>query len=236
MLLALYRNADRHIAISNALIVLLLLLSGIAWAQNPLEPHDTSSPRATLQSFLVITDTIGQSYNRYRESPSAATQKEVRQHMLRAISLLDLSGIPPAAHREVGGESVILLWEVIARLELPNLADVPGAPTETEADADITLPSRWRIPHTGIVIAQVMEGSRTGEYLFSPGTVENIREYYELIQSLPYQRPMPSKNLYYSMQHITGWMIPVMWVESLPDWSKLLVFDQALGSGLLSCC
>ncbi len=28
---------------------------------------------------------------------------------------------------------------------------------------------------------RVMEGPRTGEYLFSPGTVENIREYYELI-------------------------------------------------------
>jgi len=39
---------------------------------------------------------------------------------------------------------------------------------------------------------------------------------------------MPSKNLYHSLQHITGWMIPVIWVESLPDWSKVLVFDQVL--------
>ena len=228
MLLALYRNSDSHIAVSKVMIVLLLLFSNIAWAQNPLEPLDTSSPRATLQSFLAITDTIGQSYNRYRESPSASTQKETQQHMRRAISLLDLSAVPPAAHREVGGESVILLWEVIARMELPDLADVPGATTETEAGAEITLPSRWRIPHTGIAIAMVTEGLHTGEYLFSPGTVKNIREYYELTQSLPYQRPMPSKNLYYSMQRLTGWLIPVMWVESLPDWSRLLVLDQAL--------
>ena len=236
MLLALYRNTDRHIGISSALILLLLLFSGIAWAQNPLEPADTSSPYATLKSFLAITDAAGQSYNKYRESPGPVTYKETQQHMVKAASLLDLSDIPPAAHHEVASETVILLWEVIARLELNDLNEVPGAPKETEAETgteiytetEVTLPSRWRIPHTGIVIAQVTQGQRTGEYLFSPGTMERVRDYYELIQSLPYQRPMPSRNLYHSLQQITGWMIPVMWVESLPDWSKVLVFDQVL--------
>ena len=232
MLLALFRNANSHITISKTVIVLLVLCSNIAWAQNPLEPADTSSPYATLKSFLAITDAAGQSYNRYRESPGPDTLKETRQHMVKAASLLDLSDIPPAAHHEVASETVILLWEVIARQELNDLNEVPGAPKEIEtepaSETEVTLPSRWRIPHTGMVIAQVMEGERTGEYLFSPGTMERVRDYYELIQSLPYQRPMPSKNLYYSLQHITGWMIPVMWVESLPDWSKVLVFDQVL--------
>lgn len=212
--------------------LLLLLSSNIASAQNPLEPADTSSPYATLKSFLAITDAAGQSYNRYRESPGPDTFKETRQHMVKAATLLDLSDIPPAAHHEVASETVILLWEVIARQELNDLNEVPGAPKEAETEIDteteVTLPSRWRIPHTGMVIAQVLEGERTGEYLFSPGTMERVRDYYELIQSLPYQRPMPSKNLYYSLQHITGWMIPVMWVESLPDWSKVIVFDQVL--------
>ena len=252
MLLALYRNTDRHIGISSALILLLLLFSNIAWAQNPLEPADTSSPYATLKSFLAITDAAGQSYNKYRESPGPVTYKETQQHMVKAASLLDLSDIPPAAHHEVASETVILLWEVIARLELNDLNEVPGAPKETEAKTGteinigintgintgtntgtnsgtgVTLPSRWRIPHTGIVIALVTQGPRIGEYLFSPGTMERVRGYYELIQSLPYQRPMPSRNLYHSLQHITGWMIPVMWVESLPDWSKVLVFEQVL--------
>jgi len=245
MLLTLYRNTDRRIGISSVLILMLLLLfSSIAWAQNPLEPADTSSPYATLKSFLAITDATGQSYNKYRESPGPATYKKTRQDMVKAASLLDLSDIPPAAHHEVASETVILLWEVIARLELNDLSEVPGAPKETEAESGteintgtntgintgtgVTLPSRWRIPHTGIVIAQVKQGQRTGEYLFSPGTMQRVRDYYELIQSQPYQRPMPSKNLYYSLQHITGWMIPVKWVESLPDWSKVLVFDQVL--------
>jgi len=232
MLLTLYRYTGLHNAVNSSLILLLLLFSGIAWAQNPLEPADTSSPYATLKSFLAITDAAGQSYNRYRESPGPDTFKETRQHMVKAASLLDLSDIPPAAHHEVASETVILLWEVIARQELNDLNEVPGAPKEIETEpgteTEVTLPSRWRIPHTGIVIAQVMEGERTGEYLFSPGTMERVRDYYELIQSLPYQRPMPSKNLYHSLQHITGWMIPVMWIESLPDWSKVLVFDQVL--------
>ena len=232
MLLTLYRYTDLHNAVNSSLILLLLLFSSIVWAQNPLEPADTSSPYTTLKSFLAITDAAGQSYNRYRESPGPDTFKETRQHMVKAASLLDLSDIPPAAHHEVASETVILLWEVIARQELNDLNGVPGAPKEIETEpgteTEVTLPSRWRIPHTGMVIAQVMEGERTGEYLFSPGTMERVRDYYELIQSLPYQRPMPSKNLYHSLQHITGWLIPVMWVESLPDWSKVLVFDQVL--------
>ena len=175
MLLALFRNANSHITISKTVIVLLVLCSNIAWAQNPLEPADTSSPYATLKSFLAITDAAGQSYNRYRESPGPDTLKETRQHMVKAASLLDLSDIPPAAHHEVASETVILLWEVIARQELNDLNEVPGAPKEIEtepaSETEVTLPSRWRIPHTGMVIAQVMEGERTGEYLFSPGTM-----------------------------------------------------------------
>ena len=214
MLLTDYRNTNLPIAISSVLIAMLLLLfNNIVWAQNPLEPADTSSPWETLKSFLATTDATGQSYNKYRKSPDPVTYREVRQHMVKAVSLLDLSDIPPAAHHEVASETVILLWEVIARLELNDLNEVPGAPKETEAETgteiytetELTLPSRWRIPHTGIVIAQVTQGQRTGEYLFSPGTVEKVRDYYELIQSLPYQRPMPSKNLYHSMQQITGW-------------------------------
>ncbi|MCP3868823.1 MAG: hypothetical protein GY703_12140, partial [Gammaproteobacteria bacterium] len=220
------------IAIRSVSTLLFLLLSSIVWAQNPLEPADTSSPDATLKSFLAITDAAGQAYNKYRESPGPVTYKESQRHMVKAASLLDLSDIPPAAHHEVASETVILLWEVIARLELSDLNEVPGAPKETQAETgteiEVALPSRWRIPHTGIVIAQVTEGQRTGEYLFSSDTLERVRDHYELIQSLPYQRPMPSRNLYKSVQQITGWLIPVVWVETLPDWSKVIVFDQSL--------
>jgi MscS family membrane protein len=228
MLLTLYRNMNHPVTIRSVSALLLLLFSSFVSAQNPLEPADTSSPYATLQSFLAITDAAGQAYNKYRESPGPVTYKETRQYMDKAISLLDLSDIPPAANRETGSEAVILLWEVIARLELIDLSEVPGAPKEAETDIDMVLPLRWHIPHTGIVIEYVTEGPRTGEYLFSPGTVERVRDYYELVQSLPYQRVMPSRNLYQSIQQITGWMIPVIWVESLPDWSKVLVFNQSL--------
>ena len=73
MLLTLYRYTGLHNAVNSSLILLLLFFSGIAWAQNPLEPADTSSPYATLKSFLAITDAAGQSYNKYRESPGPDT-------------------------------------------------------------------------------------------------------------------------------------------------------------------
>lgn len=197
-------------------------------AGHPLESVDTSSPRATMNSFLIVTDEFGRVYNQYREAPSAAKQMEVRSEVVQLVRMLDLSDEAAATHLETAPELAILLWEVIARLELPAMDDIPGLPEEYSDTTDEVLPDYWRIPHTGIVIARVKEGPRTGEYLFSADTIARVRDYYNQVQDLQYLRPIPSKNLLLSIQQITGWMIPVKWVEALPGWSRSLVSDQVL--------
>ena len=49
-------RGDGHVRIRLPGLLLILFIAGIAGAGHPLEPLDTSSPRATLESFLVVTD------------------------------------------------------------------------------------------------------------------------------------------------------------------------------------
>ncbi len=204
---------------------LLLVLSTAAInAQHPLEPVDTSSPRATMESFIVLTDEASRRYSEYRNSPNLTTQKALEQAMAKGKRLLDLSQVPPATRLEVAADSFVLLWEVIARLELPALEEIPDAAANDEGEPV----TRWRIPHTEIIVAQVVEGERAGEYLFSPDTVKRARVFYEMIRELPYLRPVPTENLSRTHQLITGWMIPMAWTEALPEWTNTPLFGLVL--------
>ena len=40
-------------------LLVILLIAGTASAQSPLAPVDTSSPRATMESFLSMTEEVG---------------------------------------------------------------------------------------------------------------------------------------------------------------------------------
>ncbi len=114
--------------------LLLLLITGTAGAGHPLEPIDTSSPRATMESFLALTDEAAQRYLAFRDAPSPATQKALWRISEEATPLLYLSRVAPAARRKVADETFYLLWDVMARLELPDLAEMPGATAEGNGD------------------------------------------------------------------------------------------------------
>jgi len=216
--------------LTGRLVVALVffLIAGTASALHPLEPLDTSSSRATMASFLALTEETTRHYTEYRDSPSAAAQDALWQSGARASRLLELSQVPPAARQEVGFETFLLLWEVIARLELPDLTEIPDASAYREGDETAQRAARWRIPGTEIIIARVEEGPRAGEFLFSPDTVEQARRFYDRARDLPYQRPVPIENLSRTEQLLTGWMIPMVWVEALPDWANTPVLGQVL--------
>jgi hypothetical protein len=98
-----------------------------AGARHPLAPYETSSPRATLESYLELSDELGHRFVEYRDAPSRATQAAFKRTAIDTLRLLDLSKVPAAAREENRMEAVLLLWEVMLRLELPNLEVVPGA-------------------------------------------------------------------------------------------------------------
>jgi MscS family membrane protein len=210
------------------LLVLLLFIPLISVADTHpiLEPIDTNSPRATFESFLNLTEEMGRSYSAYRDTPSPATQQTLMQVAAKTTALFDLSQIPEASRQEAGIETFLQLWEVVARLDLPKLEDIPDISAYGKDGEKPKGLAQWVIPGTDITIARVGEGTGAGEFLFSAKTVERATNYYELVRSLPYKRPVPTKNLYLVAQTITGWMIPLTWTESLPDWANTPIAGQ----------
>lgn len=212
-------------------LIALLLLSVIAntsGAQSPLEPLDTSDPRATFKSFLTSLDEGGRLYNEYRNSPSRATYYAFIHVWARGLRLFDMSQVPPAAQHEVAADSWRLLGEVIARVELPELGEIPDAYELSEGEQERRPLKHWRLPGTEITIIRIEEGSRIGEYLFSSDTVQRARSFYEVARDLPYLRPVPGDNIIRASQLFTGWMIPLAWVEGLPGWANTPLYGQVL--------
>ena len=234
-----------------ALIGLLLSLSVLSgpaaeeeFFESPLQPPDTSSPRATLHSFR---DHVQEAYNvlmpayaSYRSEPSlfppeSARDAEARAKDLldRAVGTLNLSEIPPAHRNATGLQRALLLKEVLDRIPLPPSDALPDAAgTAQDATAAPTAQAgvdRWTVPYTEITIAKVAEGPRTGQYLFTPETVASVREYYREVRELPY-RVGASEGFYEFVTSSPGLLPPrwFEWVKGLPDWTKALIWGQAV--------
>ena len=172
-------------------LLLLLVIACTAGAGHPLEPINTSSPRATFESYQSVTEEAARLYTEYHDAPSPATQEAFLRIEDKAIRLLDLSQVPPAVRTEVGFATFLLLWEVIARMELPDIEEIPDA-TGDKVDEPLRV---WQLPGSEITIAEVKEGTQSGEYLFSPDTVKRAQDFHELARDLPYLRPVPIDNL-----------------------------------------
>ncbi len=200
----------------------------------PLEPPDTSSPRATLQSFVENMKAASEVFTTmmaiYRREPGLyfSPQAQVHQGRLqtflnRAARCLDLTEVSPTLSLRVSLESMLLLKEIIDRIDLPDPDSVPDAQAMAAANLD-----RWRIPHTEIVIAKVTRGDRTGEFLFSPATLQRLPEFYAKVQSRPY-RPGSWEGAYAYLSTIgVPEYVPWKLTDGLPLWTKAQVWEQAL--------
>lgn len=218
----------RNITSSIIIALAFALIAGTAGAAGPLKPPDNSSPRATFESFLTLTEEAASRYHAFRNAPSPATQEALWQVSQKAARLFDLSKVGPSARPKVADQTFYLLWDVIARLELPDLVEIPAVSVDEDNDGQAEQPMRWRIPDTEITIARISEGEHAGEFRFSPDTVKDARRFYEAVLELPYRRPMPVEDIYHLNQLLTGWMIPMAWVEALPGWANTLLHGQVV--------
>lgn len=199
-------------------------LPATAQVQHPLEPAVTSSPRETLTTFLQSSEAIWSLVrDAGTEQRSGAGLQELREHDIRTRRTLDLREVAPKARLETAHDVQVYLYEVLSRIQLPPMNEVPN-------DADILQnPSLevWTIPHTEIHIRRVTEGPRRGEFLFAPETVARAEEFHDRTQSLPYVRQPPIENLSSFLQVYGGWNIPLSTVDALPSSLRRVVWDQA---------
>ena len=184
----------RLVATLLALWVLQLwVIPADAGVESPLKPIDTSSPRATLQSFLEfmnksyaqgagMVDLYLASSKLYLSPEEVATIKNSLRYQESAHRALDLSELPPAMAVESSRSLAIQLKEVLDRIDLPPIESIPDAQAMAKSEF-----KRWTLPNSEIRIERVEKGPRTGEYLFTPEALNRIPEFYDRIKDLPYK-------------------------------------------------
>jgi MscS family membrane protein len=158
--------------------------TSIADERYPLEPPDTSIPRATMESFQNVMPDTKQVLVKSRKwgAFSKEARQEIKRLRSRALHCIDLSKVPERLVDHVGLEAVVLLAEILDRIELPPLGVIPVADSLEAGKV-----SRWTIPHTEITIVRIEKGSQQGDYLFSPETVDRLKAYYTKVKALPYR-------------------------------------------------
>jgi hypothetical protein len=123
---------------SAGLIALLFCVGNAVAAADihPLRPPDASSPRATLQSFIETTDdvyrratevleTYGRSDRLYPNAEEHHKMSAALQEALNLQQFFDLSAIAPVLRETVAGERILQLKEVLDRIDLPAMAEIP---------------------------------------------------------------------------------------------------------------
>ena len=194
-------------------------------AEHPLEPPITSSPRETLRTFLTSSEEM---WALVRDEGVGRRSQEGLQKVMeldkRIEGTLDLSEVAPEARNETAADATLYLYEVLTRIELPALEEIPGD-DEIESNPELDF---WTLPHTEIKFYRVAEGPHKGAFLFAPETVERSREFYERTKDLPYRREPPMKNVSSFLEVYGGWNIPILWVDALPSWMRNVAWGQAV--------
>ena len=189
----------------------------VEMVRHPLAGLNTESPKETLRTFIA---TMNQAY--VVSLDTGARSKKAMAFVERASQCLDLSEVPPTLKKSVRLESAFLLTDILNRIELPPLNDIPDKSSMKTRGL-----FRWTIPHSEITIARVSEGLHKGQFLFTPKTVSQLEDFYERVEHLPY-KPSVWEKPYASYIFAPGPLIPHQWIERLPQWSKKPFFGQTL--------
>lgn len=224
------RGTTRHLG-AESLVSLLACLAVLLWTAqplaqdallglhtDPLHPADTSSPRATLRSFDESITAAMRAWRDDRPLP------EMIGPGRRALETIDFSQLPERGRfaREI--ETALLLKEVLDRIKLPPKNQIPGAEEVKNKEDPLT---SWRIPKTRITIAKIGDGPQEGEFLFTADTVSHLADYYASAKHLPY-KPSALVGIYEDYAHSSGLVLPRSWTNAFPDWSRTILFGEAL--------
>ena len=213
-------------------VVIAVALGRVAVAEDlggPLEPADTSSPRATLETFVDSCNTIYDAIQNTEISGRHRKAKQFAAVVKRILRCLDLSETPEYLRESKGRETAVMLKEVLDRITLPPYDQIPDAKA-VQATKETAALERWKIPDTDITIAKIEEGPRRGEWLFTSDTVDRADEFYDHVKGLPYRTtgPAVTKGFYswFLSEPGSAWLANL--VSRLPDWMRSRWQGQAV--------
>lgn len=189
----------------------------------------TGSSRQTWQSWLNLSREFENTWQKHAQEAGWATSSRLRAIGFRVRELLDLSEVPATLRREAGANAALALADILNRVELPPIEDVP------EWDPfDESAPATWRVPGTPITISRMDQGARAGEFLFSASTVAAAPRFYERIRHLPLTRPSPFESWTDEGRHLTGPLFPATLIGAIPEFLKKSILDTPIWKILTS--
>ncbi|VGO17313.1 Low conductance mechanosensitive channel YnaI [Pontiella desulfatans] len=153
---------------------------------HPLLPADTSSPRATLNSFMESCETAyGMLASQGRTTGDEASWRKGRDAIRSVERCMDPGDVAQFRHENIIKEAAVALKEVLDRIELPDEKEIPDRKMMTRPDGSLI--ESWTIPSTEITLRLTKEGPMAGHYRFSPDTVARADEFYLRVKNLPYK-------------------------------------------------
>lgn len=141
---------------------------------NPLRPSDTSSPRATLESFLTATDRLLADWR------NGLPVEDLYLWTRAAADTLDLSETADGGSWEEQVRRILLLRAILNRVPIPPLSSIPD-----QAEADARDLASWTLPGTRITIERIGGDRRGSEYLFSADSVADLEVTFRRARLLP---------------------------------------------------
>ncbi len=189
----------------------------------------TESPRDTIESLLQA---IGQFHD------ILATEGRTKENSAlllwvedRVLACLDLDQVAPALKRDLGMSMAVRVYEVIARVDLPPIKEIPDKAFLGSLPSD-DRPTFWRLGDTPIEIIKISEGHNKGRWLVSDHTRKEMLDYYNVIKVLPYQ-PEYRQGLTRLYHFTPGWMLPGTIIKQLPEWAGRHFFEQTIWQWIL---
>ena len=182
---------------------------------HPLAPPDTSSPRATISTFL---DEMNKAVAAYR----AGHRDQARAFLDRAVRCLNLDTEPSAIRPVLGLYTALYLKETLDRIYIPPLEEIPD-PKAVETQKLTS----WTLPYTEITIAVVKDEAAGEQFLFSPYTVKKSEEFFYKVMNLPY-KPGAEGALFQQLSTSAGPIGTKEIIDRLPQWARSEIFGQTV--------
>lgn len=193
-------------------------------ARHLLHPANTSSPRNTMISFLKLTQRFHDLIS--AENYSVEDRVEVFHLFTQMEDFFDLRGVAPSLRRDYASASGIYLREVIDRIGLPPLEEIPDEKEMRDAVKD-GFPARWQLPGMPFEIIRIDSGPDEGHYVFSEETLREVKPLFSRIRHLPYKSDA-AKDFYYHFFLTPNPIIPAEWIDALPAWMHRDYFEQTV--------
>jgi MscS family membrane protein len=210
-----------------SLVLLLLFFPAVAQQidtdATAIESVRTDSPRQTLSAFESLRTDFERAFGDYRAERDGRHAAKILLLSEQIISLFDLSDVPPASRRKIGGETAAYLLDIFGRIAPLDLAAAPRIGENTSQDLDT-----YSIPNTPFRIARVQTGNRTGEFLFSADTISLAPRFYGWIEDLPLRSALPIKSWTLEVRQVTGPMIPAAFISAIPSSLQTMLLGEPM--------